>query len=75
MLLDYLEPFRMMGHDLTIDAPIPVPLVIAIRLRHADAFADKVALAGDPLLGRTDRGRAAGLLPSRQRHLRQAAFT
>lgn len=46
MLLDYLEPFRMMGHDLTIDAPIPVPLVIAIRAcATPDAFADKVALA------------------------------
>ncbi len=46
MLLDYLEPYRMMGHDLTIDAPIAVPLVIAIRAcTTPDAFADKVALA------------------------------
>lgn len=46
MLLDYLEPYRMMGHDLTVDAPILVPLTIAIRAcAEADAFADKVAEA------------------------------
>ena len=46
MLLDYLEPYRMMGHDLTIDDPIVVPLAITIRAcTTPDAFADKVAQA------------------------------
>ncbi|MEE4109135.1 MAG: putative baseplate assembly protein [Halieaceae bacterium] len=31
VLLDYLEPYRMMGHDLTIDAPIYVPLEVALK--------------------------------------------
>ncbi|SLN59725.1 hypothetical protein ROA7450_03095 [Roseovarius albus] len=30
-LLTYLEPFRMMGHDLTIDAPIYVPLNVELK--------------------------------------------
>ena len=45
-LLDYLEPFRMMGHDLTIDAPIYVPLTVTL---HAcvdpDHFAEDVEAA------------------------------
>lgn len=46
MLLDYLEPYRMMGHDLAVDAPILVPLQITIRACAApDALADKVAQA------------------------------
>lgn len=46
MLLDYLEPYRMMGHDLTIDAPIYVPLAITLSTCAApDAFADSVRLA------------------------------
>lgn len=46
LLLDYLEPYRMMGHDLAVDAPILVPLQITIRACAApDAFADKVAQA------------------------------
>lgn len=45
-LLDYLEPYRMMGHDLTVDAPILAPLAISMMACVApDAFADKVALA------------------------------
>ncbi|MEM9318243.1 MAG: putative baseplate assembly protein [Pseudomonadota bacterium] len=45
-LLAYLEPFRMMGHDLTIDAPIYVPLEITLRAcAQPDAFADKVTEA------------------------------
>lgn len=43
MLLDYLEPQRMMGHDLTIDAPIYVPLAVAIKACVAeDHFAEDV---------------------------------
>lgn len=46
MLLDYLEPYRMMGHDLAVDAPILAPLQITIRACAApDALADKVAQA------------------------------
>lgn len=45
-LLDYLEPFRMMGHDLTIDAPIYVPLEVALKACVLpDHFADDVAEA------------------------------
>lgn len=45
-LLTYLEPFRMMGHDLTIDEPIYMPLAITLRAcAHPDAFADKVTEA------------------------------
>lgn len=60
MLLDYLEPYRMMGHDLTIDAPIAVPLAITIRAcATPDAFADKVAqaLAARFSTGLTEDGR------------------
>ncbi|CQR86512.1 putative baseplate assembly protein [Paracoccus aminovorans] len=60
MLLDYLEPYRMMGHDLAVDAPILVPLQIAIRACAApDAFADKVAqaLAARFSAGLTEDGR------------------
>lgn len=46
VLLDYLEPFRMMGHDLTIDAPIYVPLEVALKACVLpDHFADDVASA------------------------------
>ncbi|MGM0583450.1 MAG: putative baseplate assembly protein [Pseudomonadota bacterium] len=31
-LLAYLEPFRMMGHDLSVDAPIRVPLEIELKV-------------------------------------------
>ncbi|MEM8957349.1 MAG: putative baseplate assembly protein [Pseudomonadota bacterium] len=31
-MLRYLEPFRMMGHDLTIDAPIHVPLRLTMAV-------------------------------------------
>ncbi|MEM1076111.1 MAG: putative baseplate assembly protein [Pseudomonadota bacterium] len=45
-LLAYLEPFRMMGHDLTVDAPIYIPLQVEI---HAcvdpDHFAEDVSEA------------------------------
>lgn len=45
-LLAYLEPYRMMGHDLTIDAPILVPLSLTIAAcATPDAFADSVAEA------------------------------
>ncbi|MGV8986149.1 MAG: baseplate J/gp47 family protein [Cypionkella sp.] len=45
-LLDYLEPYRMMGHDLSIDAPILVPLSLTIvACATPDAFADAVAEA------------------------------
>jgi len=45
-LLEYLEPFRMMGHDLTIDAPIYVPLAVALNACvHHDHFAQDVAEA------------------------------
>ena len=44
MLLAYLEPFRMMGHDLTIDEPIYVPLAITLKVCvNASFFADDVA--------------------------------
>ena len=43
MLLSYLEPQRMMGHDLTIDAPIYVPLAVGIKACVADDhFAEDV---------------------------------
>ncbi len=43
-LLDYLEPFRMMGHDLTIDEPIYIPLSLTLSICiDADVFADDVA--------------------------------
>lgn len=43
-LLSYLEPFRMMGHDLTIDAPVYVPLEVALKVCVLpDHFADDVA--------------------------------
>jgi hypothetical protein len=43
-LLAFLEPFRMMGHDLTIDAPILVPLTLTIAAcARPDSFADVVA--------------------------------
>ncbi len=43
-MLSYLEPFRMMGHDLTIDAPIYVPLEVALKACILpDHFADDVA--------------------------------
>lgn len=42
-LLDYLEPFRMMGHDLTIDEPVYVPLTIALKACvKPDYFAEDV---------------------------------
>ena len=45
-MLTYLEPFRMMGHDLTIDAPIYVPLSLALKACvKADYFAEDVAAA------------------------------
>ena len=45
-LLNYLEPFRMMGHDLSIDAPIYVPLEVALKACVLpDHFADDVAAA------------------------------
>lgn len=44
LLLDYLEPFRMMGHDLTVGAPIYVPLSVGFHACvDADHFADDVA--------------------------------
>lgn len=47
MLLAYLEPFRMMGHDLAIDEPIYVPLAITLKVCvNASFFADDV---GDAL--------------------------
>lgn len=60
MLLDYLEPYRMMGHDLALDDPVLVPLEIAIQACAApDAFADKVteALAAQFSAGLTEDGR------------------
>lgn len=59
-LLAYLEPYRMMGHDLAIDEPILVPLTIRIHACAAtDAFADKVqrALAMRFSAGLTEDGR------------------
>ncbi|SIT01829.1 putative baseplate assembly protein [Roseivivax lentus] len=45
-LLAYLEPFRMMGHDLAIDAPVYVPLAIELKAcAEPDAFADRIAEA------------------------------
>ncbi len=45
-LLNYLEPFRMMGHDLTIDAPIHVPLSLALKACvKPDYFAEDVEAA------------------------------
>jgi hypothetical protein len=45
-LLAYLEPFRMMGHDLTIDAPIYVPLTVTMTACvDPDHFAEDVAEA------------------------------
>ena len=42
-MLAYLEPFRMMGHDLTIDAPVYVPLAVTLKACvHPDFFADDV---------------------------------
>ncbi|WP_373636766.1 putative baseplate assembly protein [Yoonia sp. BS5-3] len=43
MLLNYIEPQRMMGHDVTIDAPIYVPLTVALKACVADDhFAEDV---------------------------------
>ncbi len=45
-LLTYLEPFRMMGHDLTIEAPIYVPLEVELKACVlSDHFAADVANA------------------------------
>ncbi len=46
VLLDYLEPYRMMGHDLTIDAPIYVPLEVTLTACVlSDHFAEDVEKA------------------------------
>ena len=45
-MLAYLEPFRMMGHDLTIDAPIYVPLQVGLKACvNRDFFAEDVRAA------------------------------
>jgi len=45
-LVAYIEPFRMMGHDLAVDAPIYVPLEIELRICVApDHFAETVRRA------------------------------
>lgn len=45
-LLAYLEPFRMMGHDLTIDAPIYMPLEVGLKACvKRDHFAEDVRAA------------------------------
>lgn len=51
-LVDYLEPYRMMGHDLAIDAPVFVPLTLVIEGCTAPgAFAETVAEALAERLG------------------------
>lgn len=45
-LLTYLEPYRMMGHDLTIDAPLYVPIEVALTACVLpDHFAEDVGRA------------------------------
>lgn len=64
----YLEPYRMMGHDLAIDAPMLVPLVLAIHACAApDAFADQVqsALQARFSAGHDEAGRPGFFHPDR----------
>jgi predicted phage baseplate assembly protein len=61
VLLDYLEPYRMMGHDLAIDAPVYVPLEITLEACAVpDAFADQVSEALEERF-------SAGLMPDGRR--------
>jgi hypothetical protein len=51
-LLGWIEPYRMMGHDVTIDAPIFVPVTLVLDVCAApDQFADQVARALTDRLG------------------------
>lgn len=51
-MLQWIEPVRMMGHDVTIDAPIFVPIDLVLNVCAAsDHFADQVARALADRLG------------------------